>query len=354
MAAVNVGITPLWASEIEAAPISITKKHFPAMRHLGDITKINGADIEPVDIITFGSPCQDLSVAGRRAGLEGKRSVLFLQALRVIKEMRIATNGKYPARIIWENVPGAFSTRKGRDFYTVIKEICKIAEPDISFPRLAKKWKWLASGAVLGDCWSLAWRVLDAQYFGVPQRRRRIFLVCDFGTQRAGEILFKPEGGIGDNKEIGKAGENVTGNAESGVAQRPVTYCIVGNNIDRTCKSGGNGLGVSENISYTLTSTDRHAVTVPFILGGFGDFRTGDIGGTLRAQEDSVSGDLIVSSQAVRRLTPLEYERLQGYPDGWTAYGYDGKPVSDGQRYKALGNSVAIPCVVFVLSGMKD
>jgi DNA (cytosine-5)-methyltransferase 1 len=192
LAAVNAGITPVWASEIETAPVSITKKHFPNMRHLGDITKINGAEIEPVDIISFGSPCQDLSITGRRAGLEGKRSSLFLQALRVIKEMRIATNGKYPARIVWENVPGAFSSNKGRDFYKVIKEICKIAEPDISIPRLAKKYRWLASGAVMGDSWSVAWRVLDAQYFGVPQRRRRIFLIADFTSQRAGEILFKP------------------------------------------------------------------------------------------------------------------------------------------------------------------
>ena len=176
LSACKAGITPVWASEIEPAPISITKRHFPNMRHLGDITAINGADIEPVDIITFGSPCQDLSITGRRAGLDGEKSGLFLEALRVIKEMRNATNGEYPARIVWENVPGAFSTQRGRDFQTVIQEIAKLAEADISIPRPTKRTGWLAAGGVMGDCWSLAWRVLDAQYWGVPQRRRRIFL----------------------------------------------------------------------------------------------------------------------------------------------------------------------------------
>jgi hypothetical protein len=136
------------------------------MRHLGDITKINGGEIEPVDIITFGSPCQDLSISGRRAGLDGERSGLFMQALRVIKEMRSATNVSCPARIVWENVPGAFSSNKGRDFQKVIQKIAEIAEAGISIPRPSEKSGWLASGAVMGDCWSLAWRVLDAQYWG--------------------------------------------------------------------------------------------------------------------------------------------------------------------------------------------
>jgi DNA (cytosine-5)-methyltransferase 1 len=135
---------------------------------LGDITKINGADIEPVDIISFGSPCQDLSISGKRAGLEGGRSGLFNEALRVIKEMRIATNGIYPTGIIWENVPGAFSSNGGRDFHKVIQKIAEIAEPGISIPRPTGKFRWLASGAILGNCFSLAWRTLDAQYWGVP------------------------------------------------------------------------------------------------------------------------------------------------------------------------------------------
>jgi DNA (cytosine-5)-methyltransferase 1 len=166
LAAVREGILPVWASEIEAAPISITKRHFPDMRHLGDITKINGGDIQPVDIITFGSPCQDLSISGHRAGLDGERSGLFMQAIRIIKEMRSATNRTYPARVIWENVPGAFSTDNGRDFQTVIEEIAKVAEEGISIPQPSEKIGWLAAGAVLGDSWSLAWRVLNAQYWG--------------------------------------------------------------------------------------------------------------------------------------------------------------------------------------------
>jgi DNA (cytosine-5)-methyltransferase 1 len=354
LAAVKVGITPVWASEIEAAPVSITMRHFPDMRHLGDITQLNGADIEPVDIITFGSPCQGLSISGKRAGLEGKRSGLFIHALRVIREMRIATNGKYPARIVWENVPGTFSSRKGRDFRTVIEEISKIAEPDISIPRLAKKWKWLASGAVLGDCWSLAWRTLDAQYFGVPQRRRRIFLVADFGSQCAGEILFKPQSRTGDFEKSGKSGDCAAGNAGNGDKQY---YIEIGHSSDRiqmnpktaiTLLSGGGG-GANTGL-YCLPN----AVAVPFICNGYGDYEQGDIGKSLLARDDITSGDLILNGYSVRRLTPLECERLQGFPDGWTEYGHDGKRISDNQRYKALGNSVAIPCVEFVLAGMKN
>jgi DNA (cytosine-5)-methyltransferase 1 len=203
LAAVREGILPVWASEVEDAPVSITKRHFPNMRHLGDITKINGADLEPVDVITFGSPCQDLSISGRRAGLDGKRSGLFMEALRVIKEMKNATHGICPARIIWENVPGAFSANGGGDFQTVIEEIAGIAEKGVSIPRPSAKTGWLAAGGVMGDNWSLAWRVLDAQYWGVPQRRRRIFLVADFTSRCAGEILFKQENGVRYYKAVG-------------------------------------------------------------------------------------------------------------------------------------------------------
>ena len=158
------------------------------MKHLGDITQINGAEIEPVDIITFGSPCQDLSVAGKRDGLEGKRSNLFYQAVRIIREMREATNGVYPRIAVWENVPGAFSSNGGQDFRSVLEEI---TEAEIPMP---KSGRWATAGMVRGNGRSAAWRVLDAQYFGIAQRRKRIFLVCDFAGQRAGEILFECEG----------------------------------------------------------------------------------------------------------------------------------------------------------------
>jgi DNA (cytosine-5)-methyltransferase 1 len=198
LSATYCGIEPVWASEIEPAPVSITKRNFPKMKHLGDITKINGAEVEPVDIITFGSPCQDLSVAGKRAGLkhedkgddETTRSGLFMEAVRIIKEMRVATNEVYPTVAVWENVPGAFSSNKGEDFQTVLEEICKVKDSNAVVPR-PEKGKWADAGYIVADGFSIAWRILDAQFWGVPQRRRRIYLVADFAGQRAAEILFE-------------------------------------------------------------------------------------------------------------------------------------------------------------------
>ena len=162
------------------------------MKHLGDITKIHGDKIEPVDCITFGSPCQDLSIAGRRAGLAGERSGLFIEAVRIIKEMRSSTNGLHPTFAIWENVPGAFSSNGGEDFRAVLEELARIEQPDVSIPRPSGRGgRWSKAGAIAGNGWSLAWRQLDAQYWGVPQRRKRIALVVDFAGQRAGEILFE-------------------------------------------------------------------------------------------------------------------------------------------------------------------
>ena len=159
------------------------------MKHLGDIQNIQGNEIDPVDCITFGSPCQDLSVAGKRQGLAGERSGLFAEAIRVIREMREATNGEYPKFAVWENVPGAFSSNKGEDFRTVLENLSNLCQPGIPIPRPGKG-RWTKSGCVFGDRWSIAWRTMDAQYWGVPQRRRRIALVVDFGRRRAGEILF--------------------------------------------------------------------------------------------------------------------------------------------------------------------
>lgn len=184
LAALRAGMLPVWASEIEPFPMKVSAYHFPDMKQLGDVTKIKGAEIEPVDIITFGSPCQDLSVAGKRAGLAGGRSGLFMEAIRIIREMREATNGNYPRFAVWENVPGAFSSNKGRDFRAVISELagCEVPMPTDN--------QWANAGMVRRNGCSLAWRVLDAQYWGVPQRRRRIFLVTDFRGQSAPEILL--------------------------------------------------------------------------------------------------------------------------------------------------------------------
>jgi len=190
-------ITPVWASEIEPFPIRVTTKRFPDMKHLGDISKLNGAEIEPVDIITFGSPCTDLSVAGRRAGLDGKQSSLFHEAIRIIREMRCKTNGQYPRYIVWENVPGAFSSAKGEDYRCVLEEIVKTADETHTVP-MPEKSKWLYAGEIMGDDFSVAWRTFDAQFWGVPQRRRRIYLVADFGGFTAGEILFESEGLFGN------------------------------------------------------------------------------------------------------------------------------------------------------------
>lgn len=161
------------------------------MIHLGDITKIHGDKVEPVDCITFGSPCQDLSIAGRRAGLAGERSGLFMEAARIIKEMRSSTNGLYPTFAIWENVPGAFSSNNGEDFRAVLEELARVEQPNAVIPGPPRGGRWSKAGAIAGNGWSLAWRQLDAQYWGVPQRRKRIALILDLGGQRAGEILFE-------------------------------------------------------------------------------------------------------------------------------------------------------------------
>ena len=207
LASTHCGITPLWASEIEKFPIAVTKNHFPNMLHVGDITKLNGADLPPVDVITGGSPCQDLSVAsGKRLGLKGERSGLFMEQIRITKEMRIADakrertgtdNFIRPRYFVWENVPGAFSSTHGEDFKAVLEETIRIVSDGVSIPR-PESGSWKSAGCILGDQFSLAWRVLDAQYWGVAQRRRRIYLVADFGGFTAPQILFEQESLFGN------------------------------------------------------------------------------------------------------------------------------------------------------------
>ncbi|RJE46625.1 hypothetical protein A7K50_12735 [Dehalobacter sp. MCB1] len=214
LAAVHNGIVPVWASEIEAFPIEVTKIHFPDMLHVGDITKLNGAELPPVDIISGGSPCQDLSVAGARAGLAGERSGLFMEQVRVTKELRNADilRGRTdhlirPRFLIWENVPGAFSSAGGEDFRSVLEEIVRIKDCSCHVPRPDSGSWQSAGGIVLGNQFSLAWRVLDAQYWGVAQRRRRIFLVADFGGSCAPEILFNQDSLFGDTPESESPGK---------------------------------------------------------------------------------------------------------------------------------------------------
>lgn len=224
LAASLCGIEPVYAAEVEPYPIAVTKNRFPKMKHLGDVSKVKGGEIEPVDIITFGSPCQDISIAGKRAGLkhadmgddETTRSGLFLEAIRIIKEMREATNGVYPRYAIWENVPGAFSSNRGEDFRTVLEEFIRVKEKDAVMPDVPKA-GWPYADCYSGNGWSLAYRVFDAQYWGVPQRRRRIYLVADFRGQRAGEILLKPEGLRRNSAQSGTHGQETARCAKNSV-----------------------------------------------------------------------------------------------------------------------------------------
>ena len=209
------GIRPVWASEIEPFPIRVTTKRLPFVKHYGDVNSIRGDKVEPVDIITFGSPCQNLSIAGKRAGLDGKQSSLFFQAVRIIKEMRCATDGRYPRFIVWENVPGAFSSNGGEDFRAVLNAVCSVKDGGIPVPE-PPKGKWANAGCVMADGFSLAWRVFDACLWGVPQRRKRIYLVADFAGGCAGKILFESEGVSGYTPQGFRAWQGTAGGAAEG------------------------------------------------------------------------------------------------------------------------------------------
>ena len=571
------GIRPLWASEIIPECISVTQKHFPEMEHVGDITKLYGGTLPPVDIITFGSPCQDLSVAsGKRLGLAGERSGLFLEAVRIIREMQEATNGEYPKFALWENVPGALSSSSRRDFKAVLEAF---TEAEVPMPGSGR---WANAGMVRGRGADLAWCVYDAQYFGTAQRRRRIFLIADFRGQRSGEILFVPKslsgyfaaggtprqgpaayaqsgtgtagagdvipaismrircgcegGGKGPLLQIEKSGTLATGNDQYLFAPKDAveilndqggdSLCVEKGGVSPTLRSQTHGnlpitayaiqgsmiggedsphavtasgcmaqfppdamVGINGNLAGTLlasyykgtgmrcgqerdvvlcaSSGQSHAeilrelsptlncaseqpyivrpdgseqeqpiVTHPQIAGtlcasGAGlsrpagqgnelDFcvmsagfkhKTGSQSGSIGFQEetaptllagqqsavmkacliggaavmeaqtaavdcrnlretDEVSGTLLAKAASggyslnyqnpvrtglcVRRLTPTEAERLQGYPDGWTEAGADGSPISDTKRYQMLGNSIAVPCVAYIMQGITD
>lgn len=371
------------------------------MQHIGDITKIDGATIEPVWCVTGGSPCQDLSIAGKRAGLAGARSGLFMEQIRVIKEMRehdkqLGWAGELirPRYMVWENVPGALSSNKGRDFAAVLEETIRIVEPEapgIEVP--AKGWPTWGGYRDVDGRWSVAWRVHDAQYWGVPQRRRRIALVADFGGDTAHEILFERTGVSGDLEPRSEAGERPAGNAESGVnpaVARSLTARAYGicSYASNSMMSGNPHSWIYEaDTSRTLDLNGGNpacnqggiaVVQMAYQMQGFGDYREADVAssckqrdykdstdlvigidgecnayieqyGTLRAHASGGAEETLMHRMAVRRLTPLECERLQGFPDGWTDIGdytdSTGKKrkTSDSARYKALGNSIALP-----------
>lgn len=250
------GITPVWASEIEPFPIRVTTKRLPFMKHYGDVAKMDGGKIEPMDIITFGSPCQDMSIAGRREGLDGSRSSLFYEAVRIVKEMRCATDGRYPRYIVWENVPGAFSSNKGADFQSVLEKICSIKGYEIDPARPAK---WPAAGEIVADDFSLAWRVFDAQYWGVPQRRKRIYLVADFAGGSAGKILFESEGVSGYTPQGFRPWQ---GAARAFAEGAGASGCVCLND------QGGSRMDVTEDVAATLRA-ENHGHP-PCVMGAAG------------------------------------------------------------------------------------
>ena len=266
------GITPVWASEIEPFPIRVTTKRLPFMKHYGNISAMDGGKIEPVDIITFGSPCQDMSIAGRRNGLDGSRSSLFYEAVRIIKEMRCATDGKYPRWICWENVPGAFSSNKGEDFKAVLEAVIGIAEPNAQVP-MPEKTRWPYADLYMGNGWSVAYRTLDAQYWGVPQRRRRIYLVADLAGGSAGKILFESEGLSGYSAEGFRSWQRIAGS---------FTPCAGATGFD-----GYNG-SLTDDTSATLgvncgMSTGRNGIVLNDQGGNRMDI-TEEVTSTLRAE----------------------------------------------------------------------
>ena len=396
-------ITSLWASEIVPACVSVTRKHFPDMTHTGDITQLHGGKLPPVDIVTFGSPCQGLSLAGQRRGLADERSGLFMEAIRIIDEMREATHGEYPRFALFENVPGALSSAGGRDFAAVLQSFTKAQIP------MPYSGRWANAGMVRGGGVDLAWCVYDAQYFGTAQRRRRLFLVCDFAGRSAGEILFVPKSLRGYFEAGGTPRQGLTAFAESrpDTAGRAVavlndqggaSLTVERSGLSPTLRSQthGNlpvvaaGFDLQQITSKTNRSTLRpvqptlcgtgqpHVVTMA--TGQANAEVLADIAPTLNCNHEQpllvhpqIAGTLCASGAGlsrpagmgsetdfcitryadliVRRLTPLECERLQGFPDFWTEQG-SGRNVSDTSRYQMLGNSIAVPCVAYIMQGI--
>lgn len=433
LAASLCGIEPVYAAEVEPYPIAVTKNRFPKMKHLGDVSKVKGGEIEPVDIITFGSPCQDMSIAGKKAGLkhadmgddETTRSGLFLEVIRIIKEMREATNGVYPRYAIWENVPGAFSSNRGEDFRTVLEEFIRVKEKDAVMPAVPQA-GWAYADCISGDGWSIAYRVFDAQYWGVPQRRRRIYLVADFRGKCAQEILFKRESlrgyfeaGRTPWQGIAADAQNCVGTAIGGdctptVLAPVAVYCHQGNGKSPTLRAEAHGNAPYVINKKTLVYDTRGngaGETVPTITGDHNNRITdytalcceavvydgANITSPLN-KTNPQAGDPChtISTDSrnyiVRRLTPTECARLQGFPDWWgeipkkdnltddeyvfwlnarntyakinnkTTKEYSKEQMlswynklhSDSSEYKMWGNGIALPNALYVMQGIAE
>ena len=378
------GMTPVWSSEIEPFPIRVTEKRLPSVRHYGDVSKLNGADLEPVDVVTFGSPCQDMSLAGKRAGLDGARSGLFFQAVRIIKEMR-AKYGK-PRYAVWENVRGALSSAGGEDFRRVLEELCRVKADAADVPRPKK---WQSAGLIRGNGYSVAWRVLDAQYWGVPQRRKRIYLVADLDGDSAGKILFESEGVSGHSEKMQAAWKDFARTAQNGVGETGWGKEVLND-------QGGSAISVEHDLSPTLRAETHQHLPIVYGLCSYESnsmkssnpysgiyradtARTLDINGGSPAcnqggmlvlfdnhRKDArytgpcdasptinsylgiggLNAPLVCSDYKcppvvnadwrVRMITPLECARLQGFPDWWTDGLTDSEP-SDAEVRKWQG-----------------
>lgn len=427
LAASLCGIEPVYAAEVEPYPIAVTKNRFPKMKHLGDVSKVKGGEIEPVDIITFGSPCQDMSIAGKRAGLkhadmgddETTRSGLFLEAIRIIKEMREATNGVYPRYAIWENVPGAFSSNRGEDFRTVLEEFIRVKEKDAVMPAVPQA-GWAYADCISGDGWSIAYRVFDAQYWGVPQRRRRIYLVADFRGECAQEILFKRESLRGYFEAGRMPWQGIAADAQNCVGTA-IGVCTDGKSPTLRAEAHGNAPCVINKKTLVYDTRGNGAgETVPTITGDHNNRVTDYTALCIEEQRpyQNATGPLMANSHPgsytgqdaytdmfvvgkektvavpvhyiVRRLTPTECARLQGFPDLWgyldkkesftdeeykfwlkvrnTYARINNKAVkdytkaqmlswynklhSDSAEYKMWGNGIALPNVLYVMQGI--
>lgn len=414
------GIEPVYASEIEPYPIAVSKSHFPNVKHLGDICKIKGSELEPVDIITFGSPCQNMSIAGNREGIkhiaigsnETTQSGLFIEAIRVIKEMRLATNGVYPRYAVWENVCGAFNSNKGEDFRTVLEEFIRISEPNAVMPKVPKA-GWAYADCISGNGWSIAYRTFDAQYWGVPQRRRRIYLVADFRGGRAKEILFEQEGLREHTAQSGTQGQEIAGDIGNGIkADDRKRNCLTAYSFDSLSSnsmksknpfSGCRVVEVSKTLDTSTPDPSKNQGGIAIVqkvvvydARGNGDGKlyptiTGDHNNrvtdytALCCEENPIVLDYIV-----RRLTPTECERLQGFPSKWgfldakedfteeeykfwlevrnTYAKINGKAEKDytkaqiliwynklhtnSAEYKMWGNGIALPNALYVMQGI--
>lgn len=418
LAASLCGIEPVYAAEVEPYPIAVTKNRFPKMKHLGDVSKVKDGEIEPVDIITFGSPCQDISIAGKRAGLkhadmgddETTRSGLFLEAIRIIKEMREATNGVYPRYAIWENVPGAFSSNRGEDFRTVLEEFIRVKEKDAVMPAVPQA-GWAYADCISGDGWSIAYRVFDAQYWGVPQRRRRIYLVADFRGECAQEILFKRESLRGYFEAGRTPWQGIAADAQNCVGQQ-ISVCTDGKSPTLRAEAHGNAPYVINKKTLVYdTRGNGDGETVPTITGDHNNRITDYT--TLCCEAVVYDGANITSplnktnpqagdpchtistdsrNYIVRRLTPTECARLQGFPDWWgeipkkdnltddeyvfwlnarntyakinnkTTKEYSKEQMlswynklhSDSSEYKMWGNGIALPNALYVMQGIAE